>query len=451
MTEKQFFQASIVDELAYLMENPFNTTLTQGWTITLEGEVSIKALRGALDACFNLYPKLKCTLTNTYPSFKRIFRYCWKYQEITSKDILHEFEDPNLNHTGKDLMSHYRNYHSSHFIDITREPPIKVLLIRQAQRSVLIFFIHHAALDGISFIIFFQSFTKFYEDIFYQRKNLSEDFPDFEAVSRPHIKFQWKQLLPHHIYTYIKYGPHVGKERLALQQIEEKTDSMEKLLAVSREIPPARFKTLRTIVQNHGVTVNDYLLASMFHTVKAWKRQRNDTTKTIYLDIPVNLRSPEDRTLGNILCGFRIALASDTIGDKEKTLQMVRQRRSFMMENNIARRTVDFAWVLKPLPVKLKKFLYRQNTQTTYPTLTISNVGIGKPNPSHQDEEGFHYMGPARIHNIVFVAHAPPWPNFAVVTYNDRMTISLAVFKSQFSLETAENFLDSFIQELYSY
>ena len=451
MDKKQFFQASIVDELAHLMESPFNTTLTQGWNITLEGEVNSKALRGALDACLNLYPKLKCTLTNKYPSLKRLFRYCWEYQDITSEDILQEFEDLNLDHSNKDLMSHYQNYHSSHFIDITCEPPIKVLLIRQAQRSVLIFFIHHAALDGISFFIFFQSLITFYEDIFYQRKKAPGDPPDFEAVSRPYIKFQWKQLLPHHIYTYIKYGPHVEKERLALQQIEEGTGSMEKLLAVAREISPAQFKTLRTTSQEHGVTVNDYLIASMFHTVKTWNQQGNEKPEKIYLDIPVNLRSPEDRTLGNILCGFRIALASDKIGDKENTLRTVRQKRSFMMEKNIARKTVDFAWILKPLPVKLKKFLYRQNPQTTYPTLTISNVGIAKPNPSHQDDEGYHYMGLARIHNIAFVAHAPPWPNFAVATYNDRMTISLAVFQSQFSLETAENFLDSFIQELYNY
>ena len=59
MTEKQFFQASIVDELAYLMESPLNTSITLGWTITLEGEVSSQAIGGALDACLNQYPKLR--------------------------------------------------------------------------------------------------------------------------------------------------------------------------------------------------------------------------------------------------------------------------------------------------------------------------------------------------------------------------------------------------------
>lgn len=448
MTEKHFFKASIVDELAYLMESPLNTSITLGWTITLEGEVSSQAIGGALDACLNLYPKLKCTLTNTYPSLKRLFRYCWEYRHITSKDILQEFEDFDPDHSDKDPMSYYRDYHPSHCIDITREPPIKVLLIRQPQRSILIFFNHHAALDGISFFIFFQSFIEFYEDIFYQREKASEGTPDFEAISRPHITFKWKHLLPRYLYTYIKYGPQAGQGRLALQRTEEGTGSMEKLLALAREIPPSEFKGVRTSAQKQGVTVNDYLLASMFHAVKKWSKQRDGKPEKICIDIPVNLRSPEDRTVGNVLCGYRISLAPDKIGHKDNTLKLVKQKRSFMMEHAIARKTVDFAWALKPLPVKVKKFLYRRTSRTTYPTLTISNVGIGKPNPSHQDKEGFHYMGPARISTIVFVGYAPPWPNLIALTYNNHMTISLAVFQSQFSLKTAEEFLDCFIEEI---
>jgi hypothetical protein len=54
MHTKQFFNASIVDELAHLMEKPHHTSLTQGWTFTLEGEVDSGAIREALDAhvCF---------------------------------------------------------------------------------------------------------------------------------------------------------------------------------------------------------------------------------------------------------------------------------------------------------------------------------------------------------------------------------------------------------------
>ncbi|MCK5423152.1 MAG: hypothetical protein KAJ08_13350, partial [Deltaproteobacteria bacterium] len=145
MDNKQFYQASIVDELAHLMEKPLNTSITQGWTFTLEGELSSTAIREALDRCLTLYPKLKCTLTKDYPSLKRLFRYSWEYRnDITSSAIFKEIEDLNPDHGTKDTLSYYRDYHCSHYIDITRETPIKVLLIRQPERSHLIIFVHHA-------------------------------------------------------------------------------------------------------------------------------------------------------------------------------------------------------------------------------------------------------------------------------------------------------------------
>ena len=170
--QTQFFNASIVDELAHLMEKPHNTSLTQGWTFALEGEVDSGAIREALDACLALYPKLKCTMTREYPSLKRAFRYCWAYREdVTSTEIFREIEDLNPDQAGRDILSCYTDCHASHYIDITRQPPIKVLLMRQAGgRSNLFFFVHHAGVDGIGFLIFFQSFIRFYEDCVYGRK-----------------------------------------------------------------------------------------------------------------------------------------------------------------------------------------------------------------------------------------------------------------------------------------
>jgi len=57
-------------------------------------------------------------------------------------------------------------------------------------------------------------------------------------------------------------------------------------------------------------------------------------------------------------------------------------------------------------------------------------------------------MGPARILNMCFIGYAAPWPQLVAMTYNGRMTISLSVFRSQFSLESAEAFLDSFIEAI---
>jgi NRPS condensation-like uncharacterized protein len=448
MGTNQFFQASIVDELAHLMEKPFNTSLTQGWTFALEGELRSIAIREALNRCLALYPKLKCTLTRDFPSLKRLFRYSWKYRNISSADIFQEIEDSNPNHSTKDILSYYRDYHASHHIEITREFPIKVLLIRQPERSHLIFFVHHAAVDGIGFLIFFESFVEFYEDTFYQREKNPSVTPDFSGISSPPIPFQWKHFLPQHSSVYRKYGVLKAQERVAYQDGEGAGNSKEKLLAIDRELSPEQFKALRATAKEHEVTINDYLLASMFHTVKTWNQQRNQEPGRIYFNVPVNLRSPEDRTIGNIMSGFMVSLPSQLIGDKEETLKVVKEKRSLMMANNIPRKMAEISWILKPLPLSLKKILYNRHPEIYYPTLTMSNIGICNPNPSHQDEDGFQYLGSARIRTMCFIGYAAPWPQLIALTYNNRMNISLSVFRSQYSLESAEIFLDSFIEEI---
>ena len=98
MTEKHLFPASIVDEAAYLSEEAMRTSIIHGWIFILEGEVSSSTVQKALDDCLNYYPKFKCILVKDYPSIKRFFRYCWKYQDIKGSDILQEIKDLNPDH-----------------------------------------------------------------------------------------------------------------------------------------------------------------------------------------------------------------------------------------------------------------------------------------------------------------------------------------------------------------
>jgi NRPS condensation-like uncharacterized protein len=224
--------------------------------------------------------------------------------------------------------------------------------------------------------------------------------------------------------------------------------SVQKLLAIARELSPEQFKALRASTKAQQVTINDYLLASMFQTVKKWNGQHHEPPGRIYLDIPVNLRSPDDHTIGNIMGGFRIFLHPAAIGTREETLQKVKEKRSLMMEYDIAHITAEVAWALRPMPLSFKNILYRRFSEIYCPTLTMSNIGICNPNPSHEDADGFQYLGAARIRSICFIGYAAPWPQLIALTYNNRMTISLSVFRSRFPLEAAEQFLDSFIAEI---
>ena len=57
-------------------------------------------------------------------------------------------------------------------------------------------------------------------------------------------------------------------------------------------------------------------------------------------------------------------------------------------------------------------------------------------------------MGPARIIGSNVVTAAIPWPQILIHTYNNRMEVSLSVLRSHFHHETAQEFLDNYVEEL---
>ena len=443
--KKRYFPTSIVDEIAFFTMGAGHTSITYEFTLTLKGEVSSQAIREALDACLNYYPKSKCILVKDYPSIKRFFRYCWECQDVTSGDIFQEIKDTDPDHDHQDPVNCYLHYHSTYAIDITSQTPIKVLLIRQLNRIVLIFIVHHTFADGLGFFFFLQKFIKFYEENFYHRKKGDNDIPDFKAVSKPESGPPWKQFSLRRFYNVL--GLFLRKPSIKVHP-QGGEGPRGNSVAVAGEIPPHQFNALRATTKKYQATINDYLLASMFHTIKKWNPQQDSKSKRIYINVPVNLRLPGDLTVGNLFSGFDISLRPESIGNKIEMLKLIREDRIFKMENDVARIIASLAWFLKPIPLKVKKFMIEHSTQTYYPSLGLSNLGICSLNPSHKDEEGFHYMGPARICSINATSAAAPWPMLVLMTYNDRLSITLSVYRAHFSLEAAERFLDSFIREI---
>lgn len=445
MLQKQFFPTSPLDEFAHLAEVSTPYSFTFGVGIALEGEVHAEIVCEALDATLNCYPKLKCILVKDYPSVRHWFRYCWKYQNISSKDILEEVEDINPKGTGKDAVSYVRHYYPSHTIDITRETPLKVMLIRNHRCVHLLFFIHHAAADGISVILLVQQFIQFYEDIFYQRKKNAQPTPDVEAISQPVISFRWNHFSPKLIAPFLRHIALTKKEPPVPLYPKEEGDGVKTLIAFVKELSPRQFNHIRASAKKHQTTINSYLLATMFQAVTKWNQKWNPSAGRIYLSVPVNLRSPEDRRVGNFVSQFYLTLRSEeVIGDTDTLVKTIQKEQTLMLEN--VRRHVNLTWFLKPIPLQLKILMFKQRTPPDGSTLILSNFGKCHLNPHHTDEEGYHCMGPARIRNIHCIAPPVPWPQVDIITYNERMSMSLSVLRSCFSLKDAENFLDLFIE-----
>jgi len=448
MTEKQFFTASPVDELTYCVEKIDRHPLIHGWIFTLEGEVCSENLKAALDTSLKSYPKFKCTMTRTYPSLKRWFRYSWEYREAPADNIFQEIDDRGPHHRGIDAMTYYIENHSSLAIDISCQIPLKVILIRQPKQSSLIFIFHHAVADGIGSFIFIQQFIKFYEEIFYQKKMSADHPPDFKAISQPEIRFSWHLFSPRLIYSYLQYTRLLRKEPSAQLRPQGGEAGADTFLAVVRDIPPQQFNMLRTTAKQYQASINDYLLLCMFQTIKKWNEQETDESERFYITVPINLHNPEDPTVGNIISGFNISLRSDSIGERKETVRLIQKELTTMMNNDIALTTFNLGWFLKLIPLSIKNLFYKQIPRIAAPTFSLSNLGVFSPNPSHKDEEGFHYLGPARIKSVSITPPAGQWIGMVINTYNNRITFSMTALRSYFSPEAVGAFLDLFIREL---
>jgi hypothetical protein len=162
----------------------------------------------------------------------------------------------------------------------------------------------------------------------------------------------------------------------------------------------------------------------------------------------MSLRPPEDRTLSNILSGVTISFNPSAISTKEAMLPAIRKEIATLAERNVARTLIHFSSLLKPLPIALRTAIMKNTAPGFAPTIVLSNMGVLSPNPEHRDEDGFHYLGSARIRDVYGIPAVGAWPMLLLYTYNNRMIFNLSFLDSYFSAETAGRFIDAYLEEL---
>jgi NRPS condensation-like uncharacterized protein len=422
--------------------------LVYAWIFALEGVVSTEVTHRALDQALSCYPKCRCILTDDYSSCKRWFRYRWVLTECTGKDIVQEIGWPDSDGGIREAVRYYMNNLAALAIDPTVHIPLKVLLIRTQRRTFFCFIMHHAVADGGGSISFIQKFISCYEDIFYQRKPADHQGSGYEDISLPAIRFRLNHLSPRILIPYLRYCSLFRKQPPVRLYAHELPVDSATFVACVRDLPPLRLESIRTISKQHRATINDYLLASAFRTAEQWRQASALPSGRTYITVPINLRTPEDRTMSNILSSVTVSLTPEAMGEQEALLSLIREQMTALDKNGIARTMLNLSCLLKPVPLALKRYLLKRSFPGFAPTLLLSNLGMLSPNPSHKDEQGFHYMGDARIDNIYVIPNAASWPDLLVSTYNNQIAVTMAVLSSCFSPEAAERFLDSFVESL---
>jgi len=449
MGERQLFPASIVDDITYCTDRAHpHLSLNYAWIFTLEGEVSSEIARKALDGALNHYPKARCILVNNYPSYKRWFRYRWEYTGTAAQDILEEVQFPGSHAGSEDAVNYYINNHARFSIDLSSQIPLKVVLLRAQQRAFLFFIMHHAVGDGLGGFFFIQKFIQCYEDIYYGRPQGTPGKINARVISSPEIRFRWSHLSPRYLGPYVRHLALMIKEP-PLNLFPQQTARISgEFLATVRHLDSPQLEAIRSTAKKQGATINDYLLATMFRTIKKWSQGWITPSDRINITVPINLRSPEDRSLSNTLSGVTVSLKTTVISNTEQMLSLVRQELTALVNSTMHRTLIHLSSLLKPLPIPLRTGILHYSSRGTASSIVISNMGVLSPNPAHQDEAGFNHLGPARISNLHGMPPVGAWPMLFICTYNKSMIFNLSFLDSYFPQEAGERFIDAYLAEL---
>ena len=90
-------------------------------------------------------------------------------------------------------------------------------------------------------------------------------------------------------------------------------------------------------------------------------RHRPSLPARTYITVPINLRTPEDRTMSNILSSVTVSLTPEAMGGKEALLPLIREQMNALDKNGIARTMLNLSCLLKPVPLAFKRYLLKSD------------------------------------------------------------------------------------------
>jgi NRPS condensation-like uncharacterized protein len=375
------------------------------------------ALRNAVDATLQAHPLLACVFN--------VQRHRWEAAGFTAENVVREITDGGDACALKCLLAS---------IDETREPQLKLFLIRQAGGDELCAVINHMVCDGAGFKEALYELAAFYS-LFVTGENPSP-LPDapgsrsFRRLTKPlGLRGCLKVLL----------SPTSPCKRVPAPLIPFRGGHGRPVLVMMR-LEPETFSALCLYAENHGASVNDMLLAATLRTLHSMTGR-----DVVTVPCPVDLRrfaAPGQRfelcnLTGNYWCGLDLRVPepfADTL--RRVTAQMRAQK------NSVAclKEPMLFHALYAVLPFALLRRLFPRLGGV--PVTSFSNLGV-------LSEERLRFAG-CEIEDA-FLATAvkhPPYYQLSLSTWRGACTLSSCVDASAEDVQVARQVLNKVIEEI---
>jgi NRPS condensation-like uncharacterized protein len=327
------------------------------------------------------------------------------------------------------------------FIDLTTEPPLRLLVVRGAEADRLCVSMSHVPMDGIGGFLLLQTLCEAYGGDAPDASTLADrPAPDLLADARPDSFRRKARLLAesaHHLRKLAAPPADIAPEGAGTNHASR---------FVHRRLDAETTRRLLEVGPD-GASVNDVLLAALHRTIGDWNADHGRRADRISLMMPVSVR-PDDRFYeGVALCTLFDSIATDPEDRRrfETTLERVTEqtRRIKRTERPLGfLEWLDIGWrILPPAARKRLPLLLRGPGDRLLDTAVLSNLGRLPSTP------GFSGEGPEELW-----CTPPCWPptplSIGVVTIDGSMRLGFRAQSTTLDREGTAAFADRYCRSL---
>jgi NRPS condensation-like uncharacterized protein len=395
--------------------------------ISFRGHVDEAALIKAVSLSLKAIPILSCTFETTGR------RPYWRVQNFSGEDMVHVVK------TGSNPIEQ-RRILLAETIDITREPQLKIYVIREPNCDTLCIIINHMVCDGAGF----KEYLYLLSDIYTQCVNMSVTIHRLQAFPRDARQlftvFRWTDKLK---ILFSHYDLAAQKVQSILVSGYPLQGDVDYPFFVTNRISKEDFLSIRRYAKQHDATFNDFILTAYIRVLF-----KKTGINPIIIPCPIDLRKylPADWKYGiaNFITNLTCNINLDENELFEQTLtkvsaQLKRQKSS----NNCLKSVMMLELIYHVLPFRAFRNVFTK--VFAIPVISFTNLGIIDKNRLH--------FGSEIIEDVYLTGAVKYVPYFqiAVSTYADRSTLSCNLHGTPQDRMTVEKFLDEVKEELFAF
>ena len=345
-------------------------------------------------------------------------------------------------------------------IDIRKELPFRVLLLRKNEGECsLIFTFHHSAVDGLRALLFVRRIIESYNDEVSKDSQSSEDariyskkdeLLEYANSQRSRVKHYYVKMFSYLFHRFV-----IDAFPLPTRVFHDRSGGSKDIDHYARNIDPTELELIGSKAASAAVELNDILLAACFRVVEKWNSMHGKASNRIRIMAPVNL-SPKGfrNVVSNQASWLSLSTRPEDRADPAKLLRKVRADTVNAALNRRAFSLVYFFYFCSRFPLMVVRGMCRflMITRTYVDTILITNLGLTWSKVG-SDEPAVTNIGDSRIVNITgsTAVVTPMGFSICIGIYNKNLSISVAYRPALFSRGKMQEFLHLYAEEIKNY